>query len=85
MCLSVILARFYPRLTPLVIPLAFVVAACRVIFAAHYPTDVIAGLCVGYLASSIALDRRWGSRLVTRLGLLKPQPNPAPETADTPA
>jgi len=72
MCLSVILARFYPRLTRLVIPLAFVVGACRVIFAAHYPTDVIAGLCVGYLATSLALDRRWGTRLAARLGLLKP-------------
>jgi membrane-associated phospholipid phosphatase len=78
MCLSVVLVRFYPRLAALVMPLAFVVAVCRVIFGAHYPTDVIAGLCVGYLAASAALERRWGTRVATRLGVLKP----AAETAD---
>jgi membrane-associated phospholipid phosphatase len=68
MCLSVILMRLYPRLTPLVLPLAFVVAVCRVLFTAHYPSDVVAGLAVGYLGAGVAMDRCWGTRLAARLG-----------------
>ncbi len=68
MCLSVILMRVYPRLTPLVLPLAFVVAFCRVLFTAHYPSDVVAGLAVGYLGAGVAMDGCWGSGLAARLG-----------------
>ena len=73
MCLSVILMRLYPRLTPLVLPLAFVVAFCRVLFTAHYPSDVVAGLAVGYLAAGLAMDRSWGLRLAHRLRRSQPE------------
>jgi membrane-associated phospholipid phosphatase len=73
MCLSVILMRLYPRLTPLVLPLAFVVAFCRVLFTAHYPSDVIAGLAVGYLTAGLAMDRGWGLRLALRLSRSQPE------------
>jgi len=65
-CLSVVLARLFPRLKPLVIPLAVIAGLCRVIFTAHYPSDVVAGAAVGYLAAAAAMDGRWGTRLLRR-------------------
>jgi membrane-associated phospholipid phosphatase len=71
MCLSVILVRMYPRLAVLVMPLAGVVAVCRVVFGAHYPTDVVAGLAVGYVVASLAMQGCWGTRAAGRIGVLK--------------
>lgn len=71
MCLSVILVRMYPRLRWLVMPLAGVVGVCRVVFGAHYPTDVVAGLAVGYVVASLAMAGSWGTRAAGRIGVLK--------------
>lgn len=60
--LAVALARLYPRLTGLVVVLASITGAARVLLTAHYPTDVIAGAAVGYVMASLAMDSRWGSR-----------------------
>jgi membrane-associated phospholipid phosphatase len=64
--LSVVLARMYPRLTPLAVVMAIIVGACRVIFVAHYPSDVLAGWATGLLAASFAMDGHWGQRLSRR-------------------
>src|SRR5690606_9386735 len=50
--LSVFLATVFPRLTPLVIVLAGLVGAARVIFEDHFPSDVVVGLALGYLIAS---------------------------------
>lgn len=70
-CLSVILVRLYPRLAVLAVPLVLVVGACRMLFSAHYPTDVVAGLGLGFVAASLAMDRTWGQRLAIRLRLAR--------------
>ena len=44
---AVALGTLWPRARPVLWLYAFVIAASRVIIAAHYPSDVIAGACVG--------------------------------------
>jgi membrane-associated phospholipid phosphatase len=44
---AVALGALWPRARPLLWLYAIVIAASRVIIAAHYPSDVIAGACVG--------------------------------------
>ena len=44
--LSVFLAMLYPRLRELAIALAALVGVCRIIWGAHYPTDVLVGALV---------------------------------------
>jgi membrane-associated phospholipid phosphatase len=44
---AVALGALWPRARPLLWLYAVVIAASRVIIAAHYPSDVIAGACVG--------------------------------------
>jgi PAP2 superfamily len=44
---AVALGALWPRARPLLWLYALVIAASRVIIAAHYPSDVIAGACVG--------------------------------------
>ena len=46
--LAVILGSMYPRLTPVVVLLAFLVCYSRVYVGVHYPLDVVAGALVGY-------------------------------------
>jgi membrane-associated phospholipid phosphatase len=65
--LSVILARLYPPLWRIVLPLAVVVGVCRVIFGAHYMSDVFAGATIGLVVSCGAMDHRWGQRVVARI------------------
>lgn len=60
--LSVFLAALYPRLRGLVIVLATIVACSRVIFGAHYPTDVVVGAAVGYAVAYRAVQGAWGRR-----------------------
>lgn len=43
----VVLGALWPRARPLLWVYALLIAASRVIIAAHYPSDVIAGACVG--------------------------------------
>jgi membrane-associated phospholipid phosphatase len=44
---AVALGAIWPRARPLLWLYALVIAASRIIIAAHYPSDVIAGACVG--------------------------------------
>jgi membrane-associated phospholipid phosphatase len=55
-CTAACLARLYPKLTPLVVSLAIVVAICRVLFGAHYPSDVIFGSAAGYVIGSLTMQ-----------------------------
>lgn len=64
--LAVVLSRLYPRLTPLVVALTLITACARVVFVAHYPSDTIVGLALGYVITAAVMDHRWGSRAVGR-------------------
>jgi hypothetical protein len=44
---AVALGALWPRMRPLLWLYALVIAASRVIIAAHYPSDVVAGACLG--------------------------------------
>ncbi|HEV2955358.1 MAG TPA: phosphatase PAP2 family protein [Xanthobacteraceae bacterium] len=50
---AVALGALWPRARPLLWLYAVVIAASRIIIAAHYPSDVIAGACVGGFAALI--------------------------------
>jgi membrane-associated phospholipid phosphatase len=65
--LSVVLARMYPRLAPLLVVLAVLVGICRVLVAAHYPSDVLVGWGLGVVMAGVAMDREWGQRVVARV------------------
>lgn len=60
--LSVFLVALYPRLRPLAVGMPILVGACRVLFGAHYLSDVFAGACVGFVAASPAVRGYWGVR-----------------------
>ncbi|MEO1584261.1 MAG: phosphatase PAP2 family protein [Planctomycetota bacterium] len=68
--LAVFLALTYPRLRWLVVSWVAVVAFSRVLFGAHWPSDVVLGAAVGYAVSHAAVTQGWGTRLATRVGLL---------------
>ena len=51
---TVVLATF-PRLAPVLVPFAVLVAASRVILGLHYPTDVIAGAGLGFALAELVL------------------------------
>lgn len=77
--LSVFLATLYPRLAPLAWALAALVGLCRVLFVAHYPTDVVAGAALG-LATALPVVRGfWGVRALdwVWLRLVNPSATPA--------
>ena len=61
------IAKIYPRLGVLLYPLALLVGGCRIVFGAHYPSDVIVGWAVGFVIAKAAIDGRWGHRLLARL------------------
>jgi membrane-associated phospholipid phosphatase len=48
---AVALGALWPRARPLLWVYALAIAASRVIIAAHYPSDVIAGACLGGFAA----------------------------------
>jgi len=66
--LAVALSRMYPRITGLVWALVVIVGTARVLFGAHYPSDVVAGAGVGYAVAVLAMDGSWGRRLAARAG-----------------
>lgn len=57
--LAVVLARLYPRLTPMCLTLLVIVASARIIFGAHYPSDVVVGGAIGWVIGSLVMDRAW--------------------------
>ena len=54
---AAILARMYPKIAPVVWGLAGTVGICRLIFDAHYLTDVVAGACVAVAVTRLILPR----------------------------
>lgn len=58
---SVVLARLYPRLTPLAIGMASLVGVARVLLGAHFPSDVAVGAAAGLLAARLSLDGGLGA------------------------
>jgi len=61
---SAFITRLYPRLGLVVWPLAVLVGLCRVLFDAHWPTDVIVGAGVGYAIGTLVTGRYLGVRLL---------------------
>lgn len=66
--MSVFLAAVYPRLRWLVAILAVVVALCRVLFGAHWASDVAVGAAVGLLGGRLAAQGagEWVADRLTR-------------------
>lgn len=60
--LSVFLTRMYPRLKWPMMLLAAVPVTGRVLFGAHWATDVAVGACLGYAIGACAADGYWGVR-----------------------
>jgi membrane-associated phospholipid phosphatase len=77
--LAVFLSAVYPRLRSLWIALAVLVAICRVLFDAHWPTDVIVGAALGGAVASTVHARFLGVRLIDWLWrvLIDPRATPA--------
>lgn len=65
--LSVWLVTVYPRLRPLAWTMIVVVASCRVLFGAHYPSDVAVGAGVGLLVASFVIRRQLGAEVLALL------------------
>lgn len=61
---SAFIARLYPALGLVVWPLAAMVGLCRVLFDAHWPTDVIIGAGVGYAIGTLVTRDYLGVRLL---------------------
>lgn len=59
---AVFLWSLYPRLRPLVVALAVAVGVCRVLFGAHWPSDVAAGAGIGAGVGLAAVGNLWGVR-----------------------
>ncbi|MCL4222557.1 MAG: phosphatase PAP2 family protein [Phycisphaerales bacterium] len=57
---SVFLASLAPRVAPLVWVLATLVGACRVLFGAHYLSDVLVGAGVGWICGWLMVRRSAG-------------------------
>ncbi|CAN5843122.1 hypothetical protein BH11PLA1_BH11PLA1_23920 [soil metagenome] len=78
--LCVFLSILYPRIKWIALALLCVVAAGRMLFDAHYLTDVIAGGVPGWLIAGAAVRGAWGVKLARRVGILKfpsaPRPPP---------
>lgn len=72
--LAVVLTTLYPRLAPLAWPLLGVVALTRVLFGAHFLSDVVAGAGVGYAVATLAMRGQWGTRLAGALKRGGPTP-----------
>ncbi len=62
--LAVFLGSVYPRLRPIVIGLALLVACCRVLFGAHFPSDVFVGAGLAMLIAPPIVRSSRGVRLL---------------------
>lgn len=67
---SVFLATLYPKAAPIFAVLAAAVAGARVVFGAHWPTDVIIGAAVGYAIGAVVCR----GELVSRRLVARPVP-----------
>jgi membrane-associated phospholipid phosphatase len=63
--MTVFLGRVYPKLNPLIWPLAVLVGFCRVFFSEHYASDVVLGGAIGYALGSVIIGGRLGGRLLS--------------------
>ncbi|HVZ94489.1 MAG TPA: phosphatase PAP2 family protein [Phycisphaerales bacterium] len=61
---AVFLSIVYPKLRPLVIGWAILVALCRMMFDAHYPSDVVAGAAIAWIISAPIVSCSLGTRLI---------------------
>lgn len=80
--LSVFLCRLYPRLKPLAIAMPIVVGVCRVLFGAHYASDVAVGAGMGLAIGQVALIGCWGTRMLGRSDAI-PDGSPAQQLPET--
>lgn len=61
---AVFLGRMYPRLMPVAAALAALVGCCRVLFGAHYASDVVVGAVLGYVVTTLVYERGVGVRTI---------------------
>lgn len=61
---AVFLCRMAPKLRPLAIVLAVIVAMARVVMGAHFPSDVLVGAALGYSIGVLSTRGSWGVRAV---------------------
>jgi undecaprenyl-diphosphatase len=73
MVTSVFLVALYPRLKGIAIGAVVIVGLARIIFGAHYPSDVLVGAGVGYICTREALRQRWGEVALARIRARLPQ------------
>lgn len=59
---AVFVGKMYPRLWPVTLALAVVVGVCRVLFRAHFASDVVIGAAIGATITAMVFDRGWGVR-----------------------
>ncbi len=64
--LSLFLYRMYPQLRVFTIVMVAIVGTARVLFGAHYPTDVVVGAAAGYVIAAVVLNLNPGPRLLAR-------------------
>lgn len=76
--LSVFIAILYPRLRVFAIVMASIVAACRLLFGAHYLSDVVAGAVLGGLIGGIVIRGYGGVRLLDWIWTRWIRPGDAP-------
>lgn len=65
-CSAAVLMRIYPRMTVLLVILSIVVGVARILFGAHYLSDVVFGWSLGFVIGALAMDTRIFSRLLTK-------------------
>ncbi|HZW06063.1 MAG TPA: phosphatase PAP2 family protein [Phycisphaerales bacterium] len=83
--MAIFLAVLYPKLRWLLAGLATVVAAGRLVFDAHWLTDVIAGATVSAAVTWPIVRSSAGTRLTTRVRRARPSPTPTPIEVSTAA
>lgn len=64
---AVFISAIEPRLRWLVVPWAGLVALARIVFGAHWASDVVLGAALGWAVATVVVTRRWGVRLVDTL------------------